>query len=759
MMAGGINKSNIEKSQRNIFVIISSIIAIIVLSNLVSAQQYESGWEKIDTGIDVNLYSAESNDHGLWVFGDSGTIGNSLDNGLTWKFQSLGELSFKKTDSNSEQIVSSTSNGEILVIENIDEDGEYTTKNISRNGSEAINDVAIKDDGSVLTIGAQGSIWHYDGLVWTDRSISDSRNLLGISFMDSSNGLITGDDGLILATSDGGISWDYRDAPEEIQTKKIIDVEFYSQIRAYAITDEGNIIKSAKEGETGVGFIWNLIEIESENGSTSLGTELNAIEVLSTNKLLLSGPSGFLAISKDGGNIVSSQIIPVTNETNFTSFAMLDNFQGIVVGSNGVILQTDNAGENEVVGFQVIDFNDFGQFVDYSKGMIIDGFFATLKIVIFGILMGFSIGVFLSVLKTSPVSMKDMAQTNRFQLVRGLILPFWTILHIPISIINLKFDIKNPLSKTIYLLKEKSANSAANDSININAIRSIGAIAVIFGLHTVHGTFDSIESLNLDGWEHIFVPVGAPREFASIIMGIALIVVGIIFITCNGDFSIKEIIIPNTDRKFIINPWGIRPLNSIATLYTDFFRNTPLIVQFMFIHFGLQLGKIVQGIGLEIIGDSDGTFVIFIRDEILADRAYISAIFALGLNSGAYQCETIRGAISAIPSGQMEAGRSIGLNYFQTMRLIIMPQAIRICIPPLGNEVVNLVLNSSLAMVIGYAELTRQGKLIIAITFQIFWAWGLVMISYFIVTWTLALMLRRIEKKTRIPGLGISGGA
>ena len=63
----------------------------------------------------------------------------------------------------------------------------------------------------------------------------------------------------------------------------------------------------------------------------------------------------------------------------------------------------------------------------------------------------------------------------------------------------------------------------------------------------------------------------------------------------------------------------------------------------------------------------------------------VSAIFALGLNSGAYQCETIRGAISAIPSGQMEAGRSIGLNYMQTMRLIIMPQAIRICIPPMGN--------------------------------------------------------------------------
>ena len=141
------------------------------------------------------------------------------------------------------------------------------------------------------------------------------------------------------------------------------------------------------------------------------------------------------------------------------------------------------------------------------------------------------------------------------------------------------------------------------------------------------------------------------------------------------------------------------------------------------------------------------------------DRTFLSAIFTLGLNSGAYQCETIRGAISAIPSGQMEAGRSIGLTYLGTMRLVIMPQAIRICIPPIGNEMVNLVLNSSLAMVIGYSELSRQGKLMIATTFQIFSAWGLVMISYFVVTWTLALLLRRLEEKTKIPGLGISGGA
>ena len=212
-------------------------------------------------------------------------------------------------------------------------------------------------------------------------------------------------------------------------------------------------------------------------------------------------------------------------------------------------------------------------------------------------------------------------------------------------------------------------------------------------------------------------------------------------------------------RDIIWNPWGVRPLNFVATIYTDIFRNTPLIVQFLFIHFGVQVGALIGDPGAEMLEDSSNFILSFLRDDILSNRACVSAIFALGLNSGAYQCETIRGAISAIPSGQMEAGRSIGLNYMQTMRLVIMPQAIRICIPPMGNEMVNLVLNSSLAMVIGYSELTRKAKLINAVTFQVFWSYGMVLISYFIVTWTLALFLRYLENKTRIPGLGISGGS
>ena len=211
-------------------------------------------------------------------------------------------------------------------------------------------------------------------------------------------------------------------------------------------------------------------------------------------------------------------------------------------------------------------------------------------------------------------------------------------------------------------------------------------------------------------------------------------------------------------------------------MYTDFFRNTPLLVQFLFIHFGVRLGALIQGSGLEIFSFENleqnhnfltDIFATYDYSEsnhgtliggLLYNSSMISAICALGFNSGAYQCETIRGAIQAIPSAQMEAGRSIGLTYLQTMRRVIMPQAIRICIPPMGNEMVNLVLNSSLAMIIGYTELTRTSKLIVANTFQTTYAFGMVLVSYFVVTWTLAIFLRWMEEKTRIPGLGMTGG-
>ena len=228
----------------------------------------------------------------------------------------------------------------------------------------------------------------------------------------------------------------------------------------------------------------------------------------------------------------------------------------------------------------------------------------------------------------------------------------------------------------------------------------------------------------------------------AIFMGFSIGVTLAVFKTSQLNLRIP-LSLPKEDGtwKFV----NFNPLKFFATIYTDIFRNTPLLVQFFFIYFGLA------EIGIDL------TFESILGPEKALERAYGSAVVALGLNSGAYQTEIIRSGIQAIPSGQMEAGRSVGLTYIQSMRFVVLPQAIRIVIPPLGNETVNLVLNSALASAIGFGELTRKGKLLISLTFETFWTWGLVLMFYFAITYTLANILKYVEKRLKIPGLGLGG--
>jgi len=230
--------------------------------------------------------------------------------------------------------------------------------------------------------------------------------------------------------------------------------------------------------------------------------------------------------------------------------------------------------------------------------------------------------------------------------------------------------------------------------------------------------------------------------FLAIFMGFTIGVTLAVFKTSQLNIRIP-LSMPREDGTW--NFVNFNPLRFFATIYTDIFRNTPLLVQFFFIYFGLV------EVGIDL------TFEGILGEDRALERAYGSAVVALGLNSGAYQTEIIRSGIQAIPAGQMEAGRSIGLTYLQSMRYVVLPQAIRIVIPPLGNETVNLVLNSSLASAIGFGEITRKGRLLISLTFETFWTWGLVLIFYFAITYTLANILKYVEKRLKIPGLGLGG--
>jgi len=123
---------------------------------------------------------------------------------------------------------------------------------------------------------------------------------------------------------------------------------------------------------------------------------------------------------------------------------------------------------------------------------------------------------------------------------------------------------------------------------------------------------------------------------------------------------------------------------------------------------------------------------------------------ALGLNSGAYQAEIIRGGIQSIPRGQMEAARSSGMSYFQAMRHVILPQAVRVMLPPVGNEFITLLKDSSLVSVVAVADLTRRGREYNAAHFLPIETYLMIALLYLIMTLLTARLVAYLEKTTKM---------
>ena len=189
----------------------------------------------------------------------------------------------------------------------------------------------------------------------------------------------------------------------------------------------------------------------------------------------------------------------------------------------------------------------------------------------------------------------------------------------------------------------------------------------------------------------------------------------------------------------LVRPGKVLGLKWIAQGYVDFFRSTPLLVQLLIIFFGIP--QLVQGLN---IGLNDFRFT-FVQ----------AAVLGLSLNTGAYQAEIVRGGILAIPSGQNEAARGLGMTTTQTMRYVILPQALRIIIPPFTNEGIAVVLNSSLASVVSAQEIMRKASTLSSFYFNPFEVYLLAAMFYFVICYSLAKLTKRMEKNLRIPGLGI----
>ncbi|MES9901918.1 MAG: glutamine ABC transporter permease GlnP [Sedimenticola sp.] len=176
----------------------------------------------------------------------------------------------------------------------------------------------------------------------------------------------------------------------------------------------------------------------------------------------------------------------------------------------------------------------------------------------------------------------------------------------------------------------------------------------------------------------------------------------------------------------LMRAYGNKVVNAIAFLYIEIIRGTPIVVQVMFIYFALPMLADIR------------------IDPISA------AVISIIINAGAYIAEIVRGSILSINKGLKEAGLAIGLPFWKVFVYIIGPLAFRRMIPSLGNQCIISLKDTSLFIVIGVGELTRQGQEIMAASFRAVEIWSGVAILYLILTGTLTLILRITEKRMRI---------
>jgi len=199
-----------------------------------------------------------------------------------------------------------------------------------------------------------------------------------------------------------------------------------------------------------------------------------------------------------------------------------------------------------------------------------------------------------------------------------------------------------------------------------------------------------------------------------------------------------------------------RLISETATFYVEIVRGMPMLVLLYIIVFAGTPG-IVAGVnfvgnwlvntgvfGVTAVGDK--LAALGVRDVDFTTRV----IIALTVGYSAFLSEVFRAGIESIGRGQTEAARAIGMSYWQTLRFIILPQAIRRVLPPLGNNFISMIKDSSLVSVMGVADITFKGKVYAASTFRFFQTYNVVAYLYLIMTVTLTLGLRALEKRWQV---------
>jgi len=182
--------------------------------------------------------------------------------------------------------------------------------------------------------------------------------------------------------------------------------------------------------------------------------------------------------------------------------------------------------------------------------------------------------------------------------------------------------------------------------------------------------------------------------------------------------------------------WAVR----LGDLYVEIFRNVPLIVQ-MFLWF-----FVVPELLPQALGD-------WIKQMPPPWGSYVPAVLCLAIFTSVRVAEQVRAGINSLPRGQRMAGTAMGLTQAETYRHVILPQALRIILPPLTSEFMNIIKNSSVALTIGLLELTGRARAMQEFSFRVFEAFTAATVIYLLTNLVVVLFMRWIEKRVRVPGL------
>jgi len=255
------------------------------------------------------------------------------------------------------------------------------------------------------------------------------------------------------------------------------------------------------------------------------------------------------------------------------------------------------------------------------------------------------------------------------------------------------------------------------------------------------GLFFLFQILSNENYHKAFVFLLAGIRLTLIITAVAYVIAAIIGLI-TGLGRVSDRLIPYT----------------ISTLYVEVIRGVPMLVQLIYIAFVVvPMGiSAANAAGLWILHTPALASVLHGPAQWLTERSIRNVdmttrgIIGLAIGYGAYEAEVYRAGIQSIEKGQMEAARSLGMSYFQAMRYIILPQAVKRVLPPLGNDFIAMLKDSSLLSALAVRELTQLGKLNRASTFRTFETWNTVTFLYLTMTILLSMLVKLLERRMSI---------